>query len=150
MLPREQRLTLNRVPAVEASAELLPFDPTRIMDLWLRDYFPEMLDREQSRYASISEISSVMGNPVDIIPVAVPFGCHDGFLEAFYGRPEAFLDPVVRRDQSAWPLGSDEAINRGLDRLRDDLKTGEWDRRSGHYRRAPFFLGALRLLVWNR
>jgi hypothetical protein len=30
-------------------------------------------------------------------PVAVPIDCLDGFMEAFYARPEGFLDERVRR-----------------------------------------------------
>ena len=35
----------------------------------------------------------------------IPLDCEDGFVEAFYGRPEALLDPEVRRSQSAWAFG---------------------------------------------
>jgi len=31
----------------------------------------------------------------------------DGFTEAFYARPERFLDPAVRRAQSAWGFVSE-------------------------------------------
>lgn len=35
-------------------------------------------------------------------PVPIPIDCTDGFTEAFYGGPEAFLNPEVRAAQSAW------------------------------------------------
>jgi hypothetical protein len=76
--------------------------------------------------------------------VPIPLDCEDGFIEAFYGRPEALLDPEVRRSQSAWAFGETAA---GLERLRSDLESGDWDARHGHLRTQPFFDGSLRLVV---
>src|SRR5205807_673194 len=67
--------------------------------------------------------------------------CEDGFLEAFYARPEAFLDPIVRAGQSIWPPLAAEVRRRALSTLRSDLESGAWDRRHGHLRRAPHFDG---------
>ena len=71
----------------------------------------------------------------------------DGFTEAFYGRPEAFLDPDVRAAQSAWQFADPSAIAAGLDRLAADLSTGVWDARLGFLRTRPTFTGAVRLVV---
>ena len=71
----------------------------------------------------------------------------DGFMEAFYGRPEALLDPAVRRSQSAWAHAAPEAAERGLARLREALADGAWDARHGHLRTQPEYSGALRLVV---
>ena len=68
-------------------------------------------------------------------------------MEAYYGRPEAFLDPAVRRSQSAWSFLDQVIIERGLARLATDLASGEWDRRHGQLRSQPEFSGALRLVV---
>jgi hypothetical protein len=53
----------------------------------------------------------------------------------------------VRAGQSAWGFVSSAEIARTVQRLADDLASGEWDRRYGRLRSEPFFLGALRLLV---
>jgi hypothetical protein len=72
--------------------------------------------------------------------------CTDGFIEAYRARPEALLDPEVRAGQSAWSFADPEPVERGLQRLRDALQTGEWDARHGHLRTQPEYVGALRLL----
>jgi hypothetical protein len=41
----------------------------------------------------------------------------------------------------------DTAIERGLERLRAELASGEWDERHGHLRTQPEYLGSLRLIV---
>jgi hypothetical protein len=79
--------------------------------------------------------------------VPIPADCTDGFAEAFYARPGRLLDAEVRLAQSAWGLVDAERAARGVDRLRDDLDSGAWDRRHGHLREAPTYAGSLRLIT---
>lgn len=62
-----------------------------------------------------------------MIEVPVPLDCVDGFQEAYYGRPEAFLSASVRRSQSAWGFIAPDEQERMVARLAADLSTGEWD-----------------------
>lgn len=71
----------------------------------------------------------------------------DGFADAFYGRPEAMLDPEVRRAQSAWSLVSEDDQQRFVDRLSSDLASGAWDAQHGHLRALPQLEGSMRLLI---
>jgi hypothetical protein len=65
--------------------------------------------------------------PVQITPVLIPHDCQDGFLYAYWRRPHAYLDAHIRSGSSSfWALGSAEP---GLQRLRQDLDTGAWERR---------------------
>ncbi len=82
---------------------------------------------------------------VDVVPV--PRDCTDGFGEAFYARPEAFLRPEVRAATSGLVLTDPAAVQRGLDRLEDDLASGAWDRAYGHLREQAERDGALRLIT---
>ena len=77
----------------------------------------------------------------------MPADCVDGFTEAFFARPERFLDPAVRQPQSAWGFVEEEAIARSVARLRADLDSGAWDRRYGTLRTQPEFTGSLRLIT---
>ena len=129
---------------------VLTFDGDALERLWLGDYVPELYEAERRRYPAISDICSILGPATRIIDVPVPGDCLDGFTEAFYGRPEEFLDPLVRASQSAWAFVATDVVQRGIDALRADLASGEWDRRYGHLRRQPELVGALRLLVSRR
>ncbi|MFD8810863.1 hypothetical protein ACFV23_05070 [Streptomyces sp. NPDC059627] len=73
--------------------------------------------------------------------------CVDGFTEAYYARPESFLDPAVRRAQSAWTFLEPGGEERAVERLAADLASGAWDERYGHLRTQPEFHGAARLIV---
>ncbi len=129
---------------------VLTFDPDAITDLWLAEYAPDLFAVEASRYPSIHSIASALGPDAVVQAVPVPFDCVDGFTEAFYGRPEAFLDPDVRRSQSAWSFVDPEVTTGCLHALGADLDSGRWDRRYGHLRAQPWYHGAVRLVVGGR
>jgi hypothetical protein len=84
---------------------------------------------------------------VNQIQFPIPLDCVDGFQEAFYGRPEAFLEKEVRLSQSAWSFLSDEIAEKLVNHLAEDLKSGEWDKKYGHFRTQGTFTCALRLIV---
>ncbi|MDQ1572400.1 MAG: hypothetical protein QOF79_3074 [Actinomycetota bacterium] len=77
-------------------------DAAKLDVFWLNDYAPEVIATEARRYPSIDRIAQGLGGTVDVITVEVPFDCADGFNQAYYGRPEALLDPRARRAKSAW------------------------------------------------
>jgi SAM-dependent methyltransferase len=124
---------------------ILTFDADAMRRFWLNDYVPEMIAGERARYPAIDHVAALLG--AQVVEVPIPFDCSDGFAEAFYGRPEALLDPAVRRAQSAWAFGSTAANEHGLGRLQTDLATGDWDARHGSLRTTPEFAGSLRLIV---
>lgn len=122
---------------------ILTFDGDALPDFWLAEYVPDVLAGDAVRFPKLDHVAASLGGAeVSVVPVALD--CEDGFTEAFYGRPEAFLDPDVRRSQSAWGFGD---AGDGIERLRDDLATGAWDARHGHLRTQPEYSGALRLVV---
>jgi SAM-dependent methyltransferase len=138
---REMR-RVSRGPVV-----VLTFDGDLVNTLWLNDYVPGLFTAERKRYPSIQHIRDVLGGTSTVTPIPVPADCTDGFTEAFYARPAAFLDPAVRASQSAWGFVAQDAVDRGIERLRADLESGEWHRRYGAIASHPSFAGAVRLVV---
>lgn len=126
---------------------ILTFDGDALDLLWLAEYAPELIAAERRRYPPIDLIASLVGGRTEVMPVAIPIDCVDGFTEAYYARPERFLDPQVRASQSAWGFVDDDAEARAVDRLRRDLDSGAWDDRFGRLREQPEFVGSLRLVV---
>jgi len=57
----------------------------------------------------------------------VPHDCTDGFLGAYWRRPEAYLDPGVRGAMSTFHKIRD--VEPGVARLRRDLVSDTWLRR---------------------
>jgi SAM-dependent methyltransferase len=126
---------------------VLTFDGAALDQFWLARYAPELIVAERRRYPAISRIRAVLGGDTAVTPIPVPADCVDGFTEAYYARPERFLDPAVRRSQSAWGFVDAAARDRAVRRLGDDLASGDWDRRYGALRTQPEFTGSLRLIT---
>lgn len=126
---------------------IVTFDPDALHDFWNAAYFPEVIAVERRRYPTMDFLTAALGGNCDIQAIPVPIDCIDGFQEAYYARPEAFLDPAVRKAQSAWgyiPADEQEVI---VQRLANDLQSGKWDEQYGHFRTQPFFTGAMRLII---
>ena len=126
---------------------IMTFDPNELDNFWNVKYFPELIGVEKARYPTIDFITKSLGENCEVIPIPIPLDCVDGFQEAFYGRPEAFLEKEVRLSQSAWgflPEGVEEKL---VQSLKADLESGEWDRKYGHFRIQPTFTCALRLII---
>ena len=66
--------------------------------------------------------------PVHMSSVPIPHDCTDGFLCAYWRRPEAYLDPAVRSAMSSFARLDAEA---GLSRLAADVSSGRWQARTG-------------------
>ena len=93
---------------------------------WLFEYFPELIiDRDifpsVERYADFFQ-------SVELMPVPIPADCRDGFLGAYWKRPRAYLDPLVRAGISTFSRIGD--IGPNLSRLETDVDSGVWERRN--------------------
>jgi len=126
---------------------ILSCDPAELNRFWLVDYAPEVLQTEARRYPAPADIARMLGGTVEARVLPVPLDCTDGFGEAYYGRPEALLDPGARLANSAWSFVGPEVEPRFERELRRDLDSGAWDARYGALRTQPEFDGSLRLIV---
>jgi len=95
---------------------------------WLtRDYLPEVADLVAGR-PSLTELADSIGARTE--PVLVPWDCVDGFFEAHWRRPEAYLDEQVRRGVSVWARVGADAEQRAVRSLSEDLASGRWAERN--------------------
>jgi methyltransferase family protein len=96
---------------------------------WLLDeYVPEAAAFDGTRAVAVDRLVTLLGGAT-IETVPIPHDCTDGFLAAFWRRPEAYLDPHVRAGISMFAQAGDEIIQPGLARLSDDLSSGRWHQR---------------------
>jgi SAM-dependent methyltransferase len=114
---------------------LLTYDPPRAATaFWLvAHYLPAVHGLDAPRFPSCDELAAALG-PIDVHPVPIPADCTDGFLGAYWRRPEAYLDPAVRRGISVFAQLPPAVVADGLGRLGADLASGAWDARFGHLR----------------
>jgi SAM-dependent methyltransferase len=135
-----KRVTKNKVI-------IMTFDPEALDEFWNAKYFPEVIEVEKKRYPTIDFIKTALGGHCEVQKIPIPLNCIDGFQEAFYGRPEAFLNKQVRQSQSAWGFIAPALEEKYVKDFAEELASGEWDRKYGHYRTQESFTCALRLIV---
>ena len=103
-------------------------DPEVGAGFWLaRDYLPTFLRRLRGK--RLADMMAPLGD-ADLRPVPIPHDCADGFLGAFWRRPEAYLDPEVRAGISVFRLLPEEEVAAAVEALRADLESGAWRRRN--------------------
>jgi SAM-dependent methyltransferase len=106
------------------------FDTSDPHQFWLtRDYLPEFAALPGCRVlASLPELAGAIGARLE--PVLIPWDCDDGFFEAYWRRPKAYLDENVRRGISVWAAVGPDVEQRTVQSLRDDLGCGRWAERN--------------------
>jgi len=106
---------------------VLTHDLDAMADFWLRDYFPTVIDPLRVGMPPPAEVAEWMSGETRVIPV--PPDCTDGFLGAYWRRPERYLDPGARAAISAFPPLPPAELEPGLARLSEDIANGAWERR---------------------
>ncbi|MGW5724395.1 class I SAM-dependent methyltransferase [Amycolatopsis sp. NPDC003865] len=119
------RRGLDELRRVSGRQVVLAYDTALHNGFWLvREYVPEVAALELSR-PSAPEIAEYLG-AASVLVLPVPWDFADGVFPAHWRRPEAYLDPAVRRSCSALAQTPPEAVERGIARLRADLASGRW------------------------
>lgn len=121
---------------------ILTFDPDARP--WLTDYLPALADLDRDQMPALGDYARTLG-PVRIVPLLVPHDCTDGFLYAYWRRPEAYLDPHVRSGSSSFRAIGD--MGPGLARLEADLASGAWARRYADLRDLDAYDAGYRLVI---
>jgi SAM-dependent methyltransferase len=121
---REMRRVARRVVVFTHDTS----DAQWLRRFWLtRDYLPEVADLLVGR-PLLTDLADAIGARSE--PVLVPWDCVDGFFEAHWRRPEAYLDEDVRRGVSVWARVGPDAEQRAVRGLRNDLASGRWAERN--------------------
>ena len=138
---REMRRTATRLV-------VFMFDPAVVARrFWLTEvYFPEIAELDRGRSPSVAEVAAELGR-CRVEPIAIPHDCVDGFLAAYWRRPEAYLDPAVRAGMSGFARLDGDVMARGVARLEADLASGAWESRFGGLRSLDTLDAGYRLVV---
>jgi SAM-dependent methyltransferase len=117
---------LRELRRVARRTVLVTWDRRAVLDFWLvRDYLREFAEAVQGGM-DIDEIAGHLGG-ARVVPVPVPHDCTDGFMGAYWRRPEAYLDPVVRANISVF---SQVDAGGAIAQLERDLASGAWRERN--------------------
>jgi SAM-dependent methyltransferase len=127
---RDPLAGLREMQRVARRVVVFAFDTSDPNHFWLtRDYLPEVADLGGWKLlATLPDLADAIGARME--PVPLPWDCVDGFFEAYWRRPDAYLDERVRRGMSLWPALGAGVEHRAVQRLRDDLASGPWAERN--------------------
>jgi SAM-dependent methyltransferase len=121
------RAGLRELQRVGRRQVVVTFDPAVHADTWIiRDYVPEIGELDAGRIPHAAIVEALHARVVDL-PLTREFA--DGLLGAFWCRPWAYLDPEVRSRMSGFVQVDRGAVDRAMERLADDLRSGAWERR---------------------
>jgi len=115
---------------VASRVVILTWDQPVSERFWLsREYLPEIIDSDRTVAVAvpIERLVDLLGG-AEVRAVPIPHDCRDGFLGAFWRRPERYLDAGVRAGISTLAR-LEGRVDNGLARLAADLDSGEWRRR---------------------
>ena len=120
------RVGLDAVTRVARRSVIFTFEPGAHTLCWIvRDYLPAAGRTRSALAPGIDEIvARLPGARVEVVPV--PHDCTDGFLWAYWRRPEQYLDPAVRLGISAIAQLPPHEVEPGIARLAADLESGRW------------------------
>jgi Methyltransferase domain len=126
---------------------IVTMDVPVLKRMWLiSDYLGDALDDHLREFPTVERIRAALPRS-RAVPLEVPRDCTDGFMAAFWARPEAYLDPAIRSASSPWHAMRASAVEAALARLEEDLRTGAWDRRYGTLRTRPAHDVGMRLVI---
>lgn len=136
---------LRELRRVAARVVVFTFDVEGLSQFWLtRDYLPELAELVAD-HPSLAEQAQTLG--ATVAPVLIPWDCVDGFPEAYWRRPEAYLNHEIRQGMSIWARLGPSIEDRAVASLRRDLDSGQWAARNVELLKLDSADLGLRLLV---
>jgi SAM-dependent methyltransferase len=118
---------LRELRRVARRVVVLNWNPASRRAFWFtRDYLPGLGFTGDDAWGAAS--AALGAREERIVPI--PADCRDGFLLAYWHRPEAYLDPVVRANISVFALMDDAEEAALVARLAADLGSGAWAERN--------------------
>jgi hypothetical protein len=118
LLATDLGLPVDDLPAADRQAHgRIPVGQHAHGEFWLvHDYLPEFLSARHARPTLAERATAI---EADMQPVPIPWDCVDGFFHSYWRRPEAYLQPAVRRGRSVWAA---------LGRVVEDRAVGRYER----------------------
>jgi ubiquinone/menaquinone biosynthesis C-methylase UbiE len=117
---------------------LLTYDPRRGKGFWFNEYFPEIYRREFELFPPIDEMAVLLaGNDwqAEISEFPLPRDLADKNMHSGWGAPKIYFNEQMRLNTSGFAKAGKAEVEKGLSRLKEELRTGEWDAKYGHLRK---------------
>ena len=128
-------LGIKEIARIARKIVVFAFEPDKIPQFWLTDYFPHFLKDTSSALSTqelAQRISKASRQEVKTIPFLLPTDLSDLFAASGWCKPEIYLDARVRGGISTFAKMPSDEVNLGLERLAAELDSGTWLQKYGH------------------
>ncbi len=127
---------------------ILTIDAEVSGNMWLMaEYLHEVAALDRRIFPPIDVIRGWLGSHAEVAVVPVPADTCDWTLMSFWAHPERVLDADARAATSGFARMTPQVVQRVVQAVTDDLRSGAWDDRHGELRRSRELDVGLRLLV---
>ena len=127
---RDWAAGLHEMQRVADRIVVVHFDPALHDEFWLvRDYLPELTELPVE-IPSVQQVAAALGKDTKVRTLPVPWDCADGFLAAFWRRPQGYQDPAVQQSMSGLQQLDPRVLTRDITQLQVDLQDGTWQRKN--------------------
>ena len=139
------RQGLSELRRVARRQIVFTFDPDVHDSLWiLKDYVPDVIGMLGPSHLDM--VAEELGaDRIEVVPV--PADCVDGFIVAYWRRPERYLSPEVRAADSGFARLAPRLVEPAMARLKEDLDSGAWHERYADLLTLDELDAGLRLVV---
>jgi SAM-dependent methyltransferase len=116
-------------------------------NFWLEDYIPEIVGIDENLFPTLEELGQILGGISSEI-IEIPYDCTDGFMCAYWRRPEMYLNPNARRAISTFSRIPE--IKERLNILQKDVDSGVWHNKYSHLIEKESLDLGYRLVVYDK
>jgi ubiquinone/menaquinone biosynthesis C-methylase UbiE len=117
---------------------------------WLIDYFPALFKVDIEKFPSTNKLVELIkdcGFEFSVVEkYELNYDLKDNFLAANWRKPENYLKEEIQSGISTFSLLSKREIKQGADLLRDDLRSGDWNKKYGDILTEEYFDAGYRFL----
>ncbi len=127
---------------------ILTIDAEVSGQMWLMaEYLHEVAELDRRIFPPIDVIRGWLGSHAEVAVVPVPADTCDWTLMSFWAHPERVRDAGGRAATSGFARMTPQVVERVVQAVREDLRSGRWDDRHAELRRSKELDVGLRLLV---
>lgn len=122
---------------------LFTLDPRKGEDPWFKKYFPEIYRQDFESFSPIDIVADTMAMnnnwSWEMKTFPLPADLSDKNMYSAWNEPERYFDPQFRQNTSGLAKAHQKVVETGLERLKSDLESGDWDKEHGYLRKAKEF-----------
>jgi ubiquinone/menaquinone biosynthesis C-methylase UbiE len=118
-------------------------DPRKGKEPWFKNYFPEIRQQDFKSFPPVDTVADTITMNKnwswEITSFPLPSDLSDKNMYSAWNEPERYFDAQFRRNTSGLARADQRIVQIGLEKLKNDLESGIWDKAYGYLRKAKEF-----------